>query len=438
MAAQEKEQAGHLRSAKDSLVVCARATCGKAIAQECTSRFSRLESVDIPSIVPHVTDEKGAQRTDVKVGMDGELLTSRLDGQPILLDPGLHELSFIADGGLFAKEKVLVAEGQRGRVVEVSLKQGDAKELEKEVEQEQAAADASAATASATMNPKAGAAKGAGKAPASAPFVPSPNTPRGPAACMELYENAEKEEQAGHLREARGLLIGCARAACGHPLLAACSSKFTQLDAVDVPSIRPAVTDETGAARTDVQVRMDGELLAARLDGQALPVDPGLHEFTFETEGGLSSTQKILIVQGELGREVAVTLRGANGEVATTAPAPPTGAPREGSSPPVDAEPERPTSKRSALPYLIGGGIFAVVEAGAAVLYLGQADNSHLAVDVSIGASIGVGAAALGVATWLLLSDHKPHDEKAASSSAYVFGVSPTPSGAVAAVSGRF
>jgi hypothetical protein len=56
MAAQEKEQAGHLRSAKDSLVACARTACGKAIAQECTSRFSRLESVDIPSIVPHATD----------------------------------------------------------------------------------------------------------------------------------------------------------------------------------------------------------------------------------------------------------------------------------------------------------------------------------------------------------------------------------------------
>ena len=101
-------------------------------------------------------------------------------------------------------------------------------------------------------------------------------------------------------------------------------------------------------------------------------------------------------------------------------------------------EPERPTSKRSALPYLIGGGIFAVVEAGAAAMYLGQADNSHLAVDVSIGASIGVGAAAFGVATWLLLSSH-PHEEKAAATSTgYVIGVSPTPSGAVAAVSGRF
>jgi hypothetical protein len=437
-AAQEREQSGHLRAAKDALVLCARAACGKAIGQECTIRFSRLESVDIPSIVAHVTDEKGAQRTDVKVGMDGELLTSHLDGQPVLLDPGLHELSFIADGGLFAKEKVLIAEGQRGRVIDVTMKQGDPKELEKEVEMETAAAEANTAAAGTTAGVEKGAADKA--APVKAPFVPSPNTPRGPPSCMAIYENAEQAEHAGHLREARGLLVGCARAVCGHALLTACSTKFTRLESVEVPSIRPAVTDDSGAVVNDVQVRMDGELLAAHLDGQALRVDPGMHEFTFETESGLSNSQKILIMEGQLDRALPVTVH-PPGWV------PPPPSVKESTSPSATAsreaaapapEPERPTSKRSALPYVIGGGIFAVVEAGAAVLYLGQADNAHLATDVSIGASIGVGAAALGVATWLLLSDHHAHEEKPSAPSAYVFGVSPTRSGAMAAVSGHF
>jgi hypothetical protein len=431
-AAQEKEQSGHLRAAKEALVACARTACGKAIGRECTTRFSRLESIDIPSIVAHVTDDKGAPRTDVKVGMDGELLTSHIDGQPIPLDPGLHELSFIADGGLFAKEKVLIAEGQRGRVIEVSMKPGDPKELEKEVEAETAAAETAAAGAA---GPNAEGVKGAVKR---SPFVPSPDTPKGPPACMAIYENAEHAEKAGHLREARGLLVGCARAVCGHTLLTACSTRFTQLESVEVPSIRPAVTDDSGAAVSDVQVRMDGELLAAHLDGQALRVDPGLHEFTFETEGGLSNSQKILVVEGQLDRALPIVVH-PPGWVPPPpekeAPPPSATASREGQ--PSDAEPERPSSKRSALPYVLGGGIFAVVEAGAAVLYLGQADNAHLAADVSIGASIGVGAAALGVAAWLLLADHK-QEEKAPAPSAYVFGVSPTPSGAVAAVSGRF
>ena len=276
-------------------------------------RFGRLESTDIPSIIPHATDEKGAQRTDVKVGMDGELLTSHLDGQPLLVDPGLHELSFIAAGGVFAKEKVLIAEGQRGRVIDVTMKQGDVKELEKEVETETAAAEATSASSEAAT--KSAAAEGKSAA-ARAPFQCRPRTaPKGPAACMALYDNADRDAQSGHLREARGLLIGCARAACGHALLTACSTKFTQLDTVDVPSIRPAVTDLSGAARSDVQVRMDGELLAAHLDGQALPVDPGMHEFSFETQGGQSSTQKILIVQGEQGRALPVLVLGP-GEVA--------------------------------------------------------------------------------------------------------------------------
>jgi hypothetical protein len=78
------------------LLTCAKATCGGLLKQQCTNLYMQLES-DIPSVVPLVTDDAGAPRVDVQVTMDGEVLTSRLDGRSLRVDPGLHEFSFSAD-----------------------------------------------------------------------------------------------------------------------------------------------------------------------------------------------------------------------------------------------------------------------------------------------------------------------------------------------------
>jgi hypothetical protein len=272
--------------------------------------------------------------------------------------------------------------------------------------------------------------------------------PKDPHACMVAYKSAQEKEQAGHLREARDLLASCARGVCGHALKQQCTSRFVALDSADIPSILPAVTDETGAPRLDVQVRMDGELLASRLDGQALSVDPGMHEFSFTTEGGLSATEKVLIVQGQLDRPLTVSLRGTDKATEKGAATPGKDVP--GETPPAPGEATAPSavapvlpeeksseSRRSALPYVIGGAALAAGETAALVVYLGKGDTSHLAADVAVGASIGVGAVALGVATWLFLSNH-PREEKAPPRAAYKLDVHPTPSGAFASVSGAF
>src|SRR5262249_49517833 len=83
-------------------------------------------------------------------------------------------------------------------------------------------------------------------------------------------------------------------------------ARFAQIQA-DIPSIVPVVTDETGATRDDVQVKMDGEILTSRLDGRALPVEPGNHDFSFEV-GGLAVSQKILMMEGQRNRQIAISL----------------------------------------------------------------------------------------------------------------------------------
>jgi hypothetical protein len=289
----------------------------------------------------------------------------------------------------------------------------------------------------------------------STPAKGAPHPPKGESACATAFASAQERERSGHLREARELLLTCAKATCSKVLRQACRTKFTQLDSDDIPTIVPFVADDAGAPRVDVQVRMDGELLTSRLDGQALPVDPGMHEFSFSTDSGVFETQKILIVQGQHNRQISVLLHSPDKGVQKEAVAAPVAQaspvetkaapdrPASAAPSPHQTEPEVPSPEgrseggKSALPYVLGGGGLAGVAAGASVVYLGKTDASSVAADVAIGVSVGVGVAALIVATWVFASP-RSSEEKPPNRTAYVLDVQPTPSGAFASVSGAF
>jgi hypothetical protein len=119
----DKEQSGHLRQARELFIKCSKASCGSPLRDECTTRFTQL-SADIPSIVPIVTDEAGGPQTEVEVRVDGERLTSSLDGHSFALDPGVREFSFSKDGRVFATQKVMIVQGQRNRLISASMSEG--------------------------------------------------------------------------------------------------------------------------------------------------------------------------------------------------------------------------------------------------------------------------------------------------------------------------
>jgi len=119
----DKESSGHLRQARELFIKCSKASCGSPLREECTTRFTQL-STDIPSIVPVVTDGDGGPQTDVEVRVDGEKLTSSLDGHSFSLDPGVREVSFSKDGRVFATQKVMIVQGQRNRLISASMSEG--------------------------------------------------------------------------------------------------------------------------------------------------------------------------------------------------------------------------------------------------------------------------------------------------------------------------
>src|SRR5262245_42416296 len=114
--AKDLEQSGHLLQARETYRLCAKATCSAFLKTECSTRYTQI-GTDIPSIVPIATDAAGVPRDDVQVTMDGSLLTSRLDGRAYNVDPGVHEFSFTAGGGVIATQKLTIVAGQRNQPI---------------------------------------------------------------------------------------------------------------------------------------------------------------------------------------------------------------------------------------------------------------------------------------------------------------------------------
>ena len=299
-------------------------------------------------------------------------------------------------------------------------------------------------------------------------------------ACVNTFKKAKEREGAGKLLEAKDFLMSCAQAPCSGFLRQQCSSKYNQLEA-DTPSVVLIVTDPSGAPRADVQVRMDGQPFAQQLDGRALTVEPGMHEFSFVAEGTIFATQKVMIVQGQRNRFITALMRTGGksrrmiAQADQPAPAGSKGAassdPRAEEAPAVatatgdgadasedrDAKADAPVGNAkksgSVLPYVIGGVGLASIGAGALLTSWGVKDNDKLAacsprcptaatnhikrLYLESDIAIGAGLAALGAAYWVYVATHSNKEEKATEEALHL-DVTPTSSGGFAGVSGSF
>jgi len=302
-----------------------------------------------------------------------------------------------------------------------------------------------------------------------------------PRTCASVYRSGLKLEQAARLREAQKVFLTCARPSCGALMRQECTIRFTRLEN-DIPSVIPVVADENGAPVTGVRVLMDGELLTSQIDGRALSVDPGVHEFAFRGDGGVLSTQRMVILQGQRNRPITVTLRAGDRSVVSRsappqprvtpptlvqAPPPPAAVPTLPPSPALSSTAEEPAPAAPAdeppapaAPSRLGpallAGVGVVGVGGFSLLTMwGRKDNQMLAgcapdcAQASVDhirklyraadVSLGVGLAALGAAaTWALVNSRSSHEEVAANHPTYQLNVQPTPKGALASVAGSF
>jgi hypothetical protein len=278
--------------------------------------------------------------------------------------------------------------------------------------------------------------------------------------CSAVYDAAALQEQAGHLREAQSIYENCAIDCCRNPVRQTCEAKSMRLE-LDVPSVVPLAKDAAGEPLVDALVKMDGAELTSHLDGRAISVDPGLHEFVWSSGGEVIGSTRVVIAQGQRNRELMMAIvpaltREPIAPQPTAAeaelPAAPVAQHAETVRAPRAATAATPQRSISLTPYVLGGT--ALLGAGAYALLsswargdnaaLGrcspncsQASVSHvrtlyIAADISLG--IAAAAAIGSIATFTLSgasSEHEPAPKRS-----FALSVQPERSGALATVRG--
>jgi hypothetical protein len=124
--------------------------------------------------------------------------------------------------------------------------------------------------------------------------------------CAQAYERAQSERTTGQLKAAIAHLRSCIAPSC---------AKFIREDCVrwmgEAASALPTVIfsiREDGIDVTDGEILCDDKPLTSTLDGQAIPVDPGLHDFAFNIPGLVPIERQVLIREGERDRLIKVQL----------------------------------------------------------------------------------------------------------------------------------
>lgn len=102
--------------------------------------------------------------------------------------------------------------------------------------------------------------------------------------CIDAAEAGQKDAKDGKLRAARRAFLECARDACPAAVRTECTKWLDDVDARQ-PAVLFRVRNSEGREITDVQISADGAPFLTTIDGRAQMIDPGVHEFIFETHG---------------------------------------------------------------------------------------------------------------------------------------------------------
>lgn len=171
--------------------------------------------------------------------------------------------------------------------------------------------------------------------------------------CIAQSETAQQERTDGHLRKARDLFKACSATECPQSVRSDCARSFDEVDRA-TPTI-VVIARSRGQDVTNVRVVVDDEVIANKLTGDALAIDPGTHRLRLETAFGTSLvTREVVAHAAEKNRII---------ELEVTTPAPD-----------ADAPPPAPESGHTAGPWIVVSIGVAGVIAGGVMLAIGESD----------------------------------------------------------------
>lgn len=126
-------------------------------------------------------------------------------------------------------------------------------------------------------------------------------------ACTTSYVSAQRLQRAGKLLGARAAMLTCAESACPSEIQTDCVQWLADLRR-KLPSAVFSVRDARGRDVVDARVIVDGTLVASRIDGKAIDLDPGEHHVRFEPTKEHAHEVVVVMHEGEQDRAIGVDL----------------------------------------------------------------------------------------------------------------------------------
>jgi hypothetical protein len=117
--AQSLQSARKLRDARTSYLACSAPACPELLREDCSKSLVDLDGT-IPTIVFSARAD-GHDVTDARVLLDGEAVSSALDGHAVALDPGTHVVRFERAGGGVSETRIVAREGEKNRSVSATF-----------------------------------------------------------------------------------------------------------------------------------------------------------------------------------------------------------------------------------------------------------------------------------------------------------------------------
>jgi hypothetical protein len=173
--------------------------------------------------------------------------------------------------------------------------------------------------------------------------------PSSKAQCIAAAESTQDLRDKKQLLAAKEQVVICANDACPKVVRTECIAWLREIEAA-TPSLVFAARDEQNRDLVDTKILLDGKVVAEKLDGSSIALDPGEHTVRWEPRNPAIAPvqQQFVVALGEKNRVLTASLKPAATATATSAATPPPERP-----PTISLPPQAPS--RSAQPWIAGG-----------------------------------------------------------------------------------
>lgn len=156
-------------------------------------------------------------------------------------------------------------------------------------------------------------------------------------ACVAAYDSSQRLRRDGKLSDTRAELVICAQEECPAPVRKQCTTWLREVNEA-LPTVVFGARDANGNDVSETRVLEGDRVVAKRIDGREVSLDPGEHVFVFVFPGGQRVERRVLVRQAEKNRLLDVVEPSPKAKPTVTKPrAKPKAVPSEKHGPPVAA-----------------------------------------------------------------------------------------------------